>query len=75
LQVIREAMKNHGACTVTLRNYRKNGELFLNKLSIKPLVDRDNRVIYYLGVQYDLTRQAQVADSVPELNIGLNGSA
>jgi PAS domain S-box-containing protein len=75
LQVIREAMKNHGACTVTLRNYRKNGELFLNKLSIKPLVDRDNRVIYYLGVQYDLTRQPQVTDSVPELNIGLNGSS
>jgi hypothetical protein len=58
-----------------LRNYRKNGELFLNKLSIKPLVDRDNRVIYYLGVQYDLTSQAQVADSVPELNIGLEGAA
>jgi hypothetical protein len=32
-------------------------------------------VIYYLGVQYDLTRQPQVADGVPELNIGLDGSS
>ena len=60
LQILREAMVQHQPCTVTLRNYRKNGELFLNKLSIRPLVDRDNRVIYYLGIQYDLSRQPQI---------------
>ncbi|WP_434735412.1 PAS domain-containing protein [Candidatus Accumulibacter necessarius] len=43
------------ACVVTLRNYRKTGELFLNRLSIRPLVDREGTVIYYLGVQYDLS--------------------
>jgi PAS domain S-box-containing protein len=56
LQTIRNALAYHGPCTVTLRNYRKDGTLFLNRLSIRPLVDRDNRVIYYLGVQYDLSR-------------------
>jgi PAS domain S-box-containing protein len=58
LQTLRDAISRHEACTVTLRNYRKNGELFLNKLSIRPLVDRDGHVIYYLGIQYDLSRQA-----------------
>ena len=57
LDTLRAAIREHQACTVTLRNYRKNGELFLNRLSIRPLVDRDNRVIYYLGIQYDLCRQ------------------
>lgn len=57
LESLRAAIREHQACTVTLRNYRKNGELFLNRLSIRPLVDRDNRVIYYLGIQYDLSRQ------------------
>ena len=57
LDTLRAAIREHQACTVTLRNYRKNGELFLNRLSIRPLVDRDNRVIYYLGIQYDLSRQ------------------
>ena len=57
LNTLRAAIREHQACTVTLRNYRKNGELFLNRLSIRPLVDRDNRVIYYLGIQYDLSRQ------------------
>ncbi len=56
LQTLRKAIAQHQACTVTLRNYRKNGELFLNKLSIRPLVDRENRVIYYLGIQYDLSQ-------------------
>ncbi len=55
LDTLRGAIREHQACTVTLRNYRKNGELFLNRLSIRPLVDRDNRVIYYLGIQYDLS--------------------
>lgn len=55
LDTLRAAIREHQACTVTLRNYRKNGELFLNRLSIRPLVDRDNRVIYYLGIQYDLS--------------------
>ena len=55
LDTLRAAIREHQACTVTLRNYRKNGELFLNRLSIRPLVDRDKRVIYYLGIQYDLS--------------------
>ena len=54
LATIRAALANKEACVVTLRNYRKNGELFLNRLSIRPLVDREGTVIYYLGVQYDM---------------------
>jgi PAS domain S-box-containing protein len=70
LVTLREAIRQHQACTVTLRNYRKDGELFLNKLSIRPLVDRENRVIYYLGIQYDLSRQLDPG-IVPELSLAL----
>ncbi|MBP5997229.1 MAG: PAS domain-containing protein [Azonexus sp.] len=70
LQTLREAIRQHQACTVTLRNYRKNGELFLNKLSIRPLVDRENRVIYYLGIQYDLSRQSE-SGAAPDLALRL----
>ncbi len=70
LETLRKAISQHQACTVTLRNYRKNGELFLNKLSIRPLVDRENRVIYYLGIQYDLSRQPE-SGAAPELSLRL----
>ncbi|MGJ0424855.1 hypothetical protein [Methylocystis sp.] len=45
----------HQHIEVTLRNYRKNGELFFNKLNITPPLDSSGAAIYYLGVQYDVT--------------------
>ncbi len=62
LATIRAALANKEACVVTLRNYRKNGELFLNRLSIRPLMDREGTVIYYLGVQYDMDHPPVTSD-------------
>lgn len=64
---IAEAMKNHQAVEVTLRNYRKDGELFFNHLKITPLFDRKGRVIYYLGVQYDVTYQVNAKKEIDKL--------
>lgn len=55
--VLRDAIKNAQPIEVTLRNYRKTGELFYNRLAITPLFDSEGRVLYYLGVQYDVTKQ------------------
>ncbi|MEQ1528175.1 MAG: PAS domain-containing protein, partial [Methylococcales bacterium] len=52
-QQIHAALNEHKSIEVTLRNYKKDGELFYNHLKISPLFDRKGRVIYYLGVQYD----------------------
>lgn len=62
-----EAMKKHEPVEVTLRNYRKDGELFFNHLKITPLFDRKGRVIYYLGVQYDITYQVNAKNEIKEL--------
>lgn len=64
---IAEAIKNHQGIEVTLRNYRKDGELFFNHLKITPLMDRKGRVIYYLGVQYDVTYQVNAKNEIAEL--------
>lgn len=69
---IAEAMKKHEAVEVTLRNYKKNGELFHNRLKIIPLTDKKQRVIYYLGVQYDITHQVDAADEIKQLTDMLN---
>jgi PAS domain S-box-containing protein len=68
-------LQKHGSCVVTLRNYRKNGELFLNRLSIRPLVDREGQVIYYLGVQYDVTDQVRTQESLEKLQFELEQRA
>lgn len=72
IEQIREAMRDNKSVTVTLRNYRKDGELFYNRFSIRPLFDREGRVIYYLGIQYDVTNQVQAKDELKRLNTLLN---
>ena len=69
---IAEAMKNNEALEVTLRNYKKDGTLFHNRLKITPLFDKKNRVLYYLGVQYDITEQVNASNEIKELNDLLN---
>jgi len=66
--IISEAMKKHEGVEVTLRNYKKDGTLFHNRLKITPLFDKKNRVIYYLGVQYDITKEVDSTNEIKELN-------
>ncbi|RLK51101.1 PAS domain S-box-containing protein [Alkalispirillum mobile] len=56
---LRDAIAAEQSITVTLRNYRKDGTLFYNRLSLTPLRDPRGRLIYYLGVQYDITAQVE----------------
>lgn len=65
---IAEAMRNHETIEVTLRNYKKNGELFHNRLKITPLIDKKQRVVYYLGVQYDVTQHVTDAQEIKQLS-------
>lgn len=67
-QQIADAIKKHEAVEVTLRNYKKDGSLFHNRLKIVPLFDRKQRVIYYLGVQYDITDQVDASNEIDSLN-------
>ncbi len=68
LDKLRAAIKKKEPCEVVLRNYRKNGELFHNRLVIKPLFDNRGDVVYYLGVQYDITKQVEAEDEISRLS-------
>ncbi len=70
---IAKALEKHEAVEVTLRNYRKDGTLFYNHLKIVPLFDKKQRVLYYLGVQYDITKQVDANNQIKTLTDLLNG--
>ncbi|MGR9052026.1 MAG: PAS domain-containing protein [Gammaproteobacteria bacterium] len=72
---IAEALKNNEETVVTLRNYKKNGELFYNRLKITPLFDREGKVIYFLGVQYDITAQVMAEREIEALGKRLEQSS
>ncbi|MDT8364710.1 MAG: PAS domain-containing protein [Nitrosomonas sp.] len=64
---LKEAIKTRQPVEIVLRNYRKNGELFYNHLNITPLFDADKRLLYFLGVQYDVTGQHNAEIEIAQL--------
>jgi PAS domain S-box-containing protein len=54
---MRAAIENETSTTVELRNYRRDGELFWNEVTIAPLRDDDGEVAYYVGFQQEVTRR------------------
>lgn len=68
LEPLRAAIKKGEPIEVTLRNYRKNGELFHNRLVVKPLTDDRGNVVYFLGVQYDITEQVNAQKEIDKLS-------
>lgn len=62
-----DAIKHSEEVSVTLRNYKKNGELFYNRLKIIPLFDRNKELIYFLGIQDDITLQVNQEKQLKQL--------
>ena len=62
--VIRTALDRGESCTVTLRNYRKDGTLFWNELRIAPLHDDLGRVTHFIGIQNDITTRKQAEEAL-----------
>ncbi|HNB24283.1 MAG TPA: PAS domain-containing protein, partial [Candidatus Melainabacteria bacterium] len=52
---VREAISKEMPITTILRNYKKNGSLFWNELTVSPVKDEKGRVINFVGVQNDVT--------------------
>lgn len=59
LAKLRHAIKHKQACVVELQNYRKNGELFWNRLSINPVHNEQGELGHFVGIQSDITLQKE----------------
>lgn len=60
--IIRSALSAKQPCKVVLKNYRKDGSLFFNRLSMFPVKDDQNSVTHYIGIQDDITDIIQTRD-------------
>lgn len=54
---LKEAIRESRPATVLLRNYRKDGGMFWNELSISPVFDDSGRCTHFVGVQNDITKR------------------
>ncbi len=62
LAEVREAIRRGEATRVVLRNYRKDGSLFWNELSITPVFNDDDHITYFIGIQRDVTELVRVRE-------------
>ena len=52
---ISTAIKEKKTCQVQMTNYRKNGTKYENLLSISPIFDDKGKLLWYIGIQNDIT--------------------
>ena len=57
---IRAALADRSACSVTLRNYRRDGTMFRNALRLVPLRDDSEQVTHFVGLIRDVTYAAGI---------------
>ncbi len=66
LDEIRNALKGQRPITTVLRNYRKDGTIFWNELTISPVHDSTGKLINYIGVQNDVSARKDAERRVSE---------
>lgn len=59
LGVIRQAIIEGRADTVTIKNYKKDGSTFWNQFIISPIIGPDGKPTYFIGLQFDVTDEIE----------------
>lgn len=67
LEVIRDAVLHNRPCRQVIRNYRKDGSLFWNELSITPVFNEADHLTYFIGIQKDATAEVEANQRVRQL--------
>jgi diguanylate cyclase (GGDEF)-like protein/PAS domain S-box-containing protein len=57
---LREALARAEACRVLLRNYRKDGTVFWNEMTVSPLLDKQGRVTHFVGHHRDAGERLRI---------------
>jgi diguanylate cyclase (GGDEF)-like protein/PAS domain S-box-containing protein len=64
LQAVRRALQRAEPVQVSLRNYRKDGELFWNQLTLAPVFSERGALTHFIGVQHDITDIRRTQDEL-----------
>lgn len=59
---MRNAIKKGESCQAILKNYKKDGTMFWNDVSVTPIKDKRGVVTHYIGIQNDITERKQLED-------------
>ncbi|WP_270936865.1 ATP-binding protein [Falsiroseomonas oryzae] len=60
---IRQAIAEARPVDVRLVNYRRDGKRFVNELHISPVHDATGRLLYFMGIQHDVTERVKAEET------------
>lgn len=66
LKQIREALAEKRPVQVVLRNYRKDGSLFLDEIQISPVFSDAGELTHFVGIQHDITERKRSEEQLRE---------
>lgn len=66
IENIREAIRAEQPITTILRNYRRDGSIFWNELTVSPVHDENGTLINFVGVQNDISARKEAEKRVSE---------
>lgn len=64
IDTLREAVREQREAKVQIRNYRRDGSMFWNELSITPVFDQDGGLTHFVGIQTDITSRVVAQEAV-----------
>ncbi|HNG93634.1 MAG TPA: PAS domain-containing protein [Acidobacteriota bacterium] len=63
VEQLRAAISRKEACTVVIKNYRRDKTPFWNRLSIAPIATTTATITKFVGIQTDVTLQKQITEA------------
>ena len=66
LDDLRIAIKETRAITCVLKNYRKDGSVFWNELTVSPVHNEKGKLINFIGIQNDITSRVEAETRISE---------
>ncbi|HUC87377.1 MAG TPA: PAS domain-containing protein [Candidatus Saccharimonadales bacterium] len=72
LGLIRKAINQQQHITVVIKNYRKDGSMFWNELSISPVYNAKNRLTHFIGIQNNVTVRETAQRELTQQNTELS---
>nr|WP_290228261.1 PAS domain S-box protein [Trichocoleus desertorum] len=71
---MREAIAQRREIQTTILNYRKDGQSFWNQLRISPVCSKSGELLYFVGLQTDITEREQTEEQIREQALLFNHS-
>ena len=68
IDLIKNAIAQGEACNVTVRNYKKDGTMFWNNVTITPVYNEVNKLTHLISVQNDVTNKVKAESLKDQVN-------